>query len=184
MDVIDFHTHTFLSDGDLGPEELIQRATVKGYKAIGITDHCDETTLDCLIEKMLILKKRVNTFNIKVIPGIELTHILPSKIKKFVKRAREKGIPLVIVHGETPVEPVREGTNKEAIIAGADILAHPGHITLEEIKMTIDNNVYLEITARKGHSLFNGYLYKYFQKYNFPVICSSDAHSADDLLTE
>ncbi|MEW5693825.1 MAG: PHP domain-containing protein, partial [Candidatus Hydrogenedentota bacterium] len=76
------------------------------------------------------------------------------------------------------------GTNKEAIIAGADILAHPGHITLEEIKMTIDNNVYLEITARKGHSLFNGYLYKYFQKYNFPVICSSDAHSADDLLTE
>jgi predicted metal-dependent phosphoesterase TrpH len=35
----DFHTHTFLSDGVLSPIELIRRALVRGYKAIGVTDH-------------------------------------------------------------------------------------------------------------------------------------------------
>ncbi len=35
----DFHTHTTLSDGVLLPMELIRRAIVNGYSALGISDH-------------------------------------------------------------------------------------------------------------------------------------------------
>ncbi|EAX46575.1 phosphoesterase PHP domain protein [Thermosinus carboxydivorans Nor1] len=37
--VYDFHTHSFFSDGVLSPIELIRRAHVAGYAAIGVTDH-------------------------------------------------------------------------------------------------------------------------------------------------
>ncbi|MFH0911657.1 MAG: PHP domain-containing protein, partial [Planctomycetota bacterium] len=37
--MIDLHTHTILSDGELGPAELIRRAEVAGYRALAITDH-------------------------------------------------------------------------------------------------------------------------------------------------
>jgi predicted metal-dependent phosphoesterase TrpH len=34
--MIDLHTHSFLSDGELLPSELVRRAKVKGYRIIGI----------------------------------------------------------------------------------------------------------------------------------------------------
>jgi len=49
----------------------------------------------------------------------------------MVRKARRLGAELVVVHGETLVEPVPPGTNRRAIEAGADILAHPGLITPE-----------------------------------------------------
>ncbi len=51
--MIDLHTHTFLSDGDLGPAELVWRAEHAGYRAIGITDHADASNLDDLISKIV-----------------------------------------------------------------------------------------------------------------------------------
>ena len=44
-------------------------------------------------------------------------------------RARALGAQIVLVHGETIVEPVPPGTNHQAIEAGVDILAHPGLIS-------------------------------------------------------
>jgi len=41
-----------------------------------------------------------------------------------------------------------------------DILAHPGLISEEDASMAAKNNVYLEITTRKGHSLTNGHVAK------------------------
>ena len=61
-----------------------------------------------------------------------------------------------MVHGETPVEPVPAGTNHAAINAGVDLLAHPGIIAEEDVKLAAAKGVALEITARKGHSLGNG----------------------------
>ena len=43
--MIDLHTHTTFSDGELIPSELVRRAEVLGYKAIGITDHADYTNI-------------------------------------------------------------------------------------------------------------------------------------------
>ena len=64
----------------------------------------------------------------------------------------------MVVHGETLVEPVEEGTNHEAIMAGVDILAHPGLISEEDVRLAKERKVLLEISARKGHSLSNGHV--------------------------
>ena len=36
---VDFHTHTHLSDGNLSPQELLDRATKAGIRTMAITDH-------------------------------------------------------------------------------------------------------------------------------------------------
>ncbi|MEO0250245.1 MAG: PHP domain-containing protein, partial [candidate division WOR-3 bacterium] len=46
--MIDLHTHTFFSDGELVPSELAHRAFEKGYKVIGITDHADASNMEFL----------------------------------------------------------------------------------------------------------------------------------------
>ncbi|NIM04119.1 MAG: PHP domain-containing protein, partial [Armatimonadetes bacterium] len=47
--VYDFHTHTLLSDGELGAVELIRRAEVQGYTAIAITDHAAAGNLESAV---------------------------------------------------------------------------------------------------------------------------------------
>ena len=44
--MIDLHTHTLFSDGELIPAELTRRAAVAGYRAIAMTDHADRSNLD------------------------------------------------------------------------------------------------------------------------------------------
>ncbi|HVO39844.1 MAG TPA: PHP domain-containing protein, partial [Spirochaetia bacterium] len=51
--MIDLHTHTFLSDGELGPAELVRRAEQIGYRALGITDHADASNLDDIISALV-----------------------------------------------------------------------------------------------------------------------------------
>ena len=45
---------------------------------------------------------------------------------------RGLGARIIVVHGETIVEPVRPGTNRKALESDVDILAHPGLITEDE----------------------------------------------------
>jgi putative hydrolase len=90
----------------------------------------------------------------------------------------------VVVHGETLVEPVEEGTNHEAILGGADILAHPGLISEEDVKLAKERNVLLEITARKGHSLSNGHVAKLARAIGASLVYNTDSHSPSDLTTE
>ncbi|WP_429885909.1 PHP domain-containing protein, partial [Geoalkalibacter halelectricus] len=47
--MIDLHTHTLFSDGELIPAELIRRAAVAGYTALAITDHVDLSNLDFIL---------------------------------------------------------------------------------------------------------------------------------------
>jgi histidinol phosphatase-like PHP family hydrolase len=63
-----------------------------------------------------------------------------------------------------------------------DILAHPGLITEEEVKLAGDNNKFLEITSRKGHSITNGYVAKIAGKYNVNLVLNTDAHAPEDLI--
>ena len=92
--LIDLHTHTSYSDGELTPDELIELAVSKNIKILGITDH---NTLDGL--------KNINRNNpfitnndIRVIDGIELTakvdkgtmHILGYDIDKDNPLLNEK----------------------------------------------------------------------------------------------
>jgi putative hydrolase len=181
--MIDLHTHTLFSDGELLPSELVRRAENMGYEAIALTDHADSSNLDWIIPRMIRVCRDLNRHRrIRAIPGVELTHLPPEMIPTMVKDARSLGALIVVVHGETIVEPVPPGTNREAIGAGADILAHPGLITEEEVLLAKAKNVLLEISARKGHSLSNGHVARLAMKIGAPILLNTDTHTPDNLI--
>ncbi|NCO67971.1 MAG: PHP domain-containing protein [Nitrospirae bacterium CG_4_10_14_0_8_um_filter_41_23] len=183
--MIDLHTHSFFSDGELIPSELIRRAEAIGYKAIAITDHVDSSNIDLVIPRIVSALKKLKGFiSIEAIPGAEITHAPPQLILELVKEARYLGAKIVIVHGETIVEPVTPGTNRAAIEANADILAHPGIISEEDLLLAKEKGVTLEITSRKGHSLSNGYVAKEAMRFGVPLCINTDAHSPSDLITK
>lgn len=183
--MIDLHTHSLLSDGELLPYELVRRAVAIGYSAIAITDHVDTSNIDLVVPRIAKAIKKLKEFvSIEVVPGAEITHAPPKLIPELVKEARALGAKIVVVHGETIVEPVAEGTNRAAIEAGADILAHPGLITTEDILFAKDKGIALEITSRKGHSLANGYIAKEAIKFGVPITINTDSHSPSDLMTK
>jgi putative hydrolase len=181
--MIDLHSHSLLSDGVLLPSELVRRAGVKGYRYWAITDHADVSNLDHVVPRIVCLARELNTYwDIRVIPGIELTHIPPESIAGLVQRARDLGACLIVVHGETIAEPVPPGTNRAAIEAGVQVLAHPGLITPEEVQMAAQKGVLLEITSRKGHSLTNGHVARLAQAAGAGLILNSDTHTPEDIV--
>jgi putative hydrolase len=182
--MIDLHTHTFFSDGELVPSELIRRAEAIGYEAIAITDHVDASNIDLVVPRIVsVIKKLRPHIAIEAIPGAEITHVPPSLVADLVKEARSLGAKIVVVHGETLVEPVAPGTNRAAIEAKADILAHPGLISEENIIMAKENGVLLEITSRKGHSLSNGHVAKQAMRLGASLCINTDSHGPSDLIT-
>jgi len=182
--MIDLHTHSLLSDGELLPAELVRRAAVAGYQAVGITDHADSSNLDWIIPRIVQVCRDLNNYwPVQAIPGVELTHIPPELIAPLTVQARKLGAQVIVVHGETVVEPVPPGTNRMAIEAGVDILAHPGLITEEEVRWARQKGVCLEITSRKGHSLTNGHVARLAQKVGASLVLNTDSHAPDDLLS-
>jgi histidinol phosphatase-like PHP family hydrolase len=183
--MIDLHTHSLFSDGELIPSELIRRAEAIGYKAIAITDHVDSSNIDLVVPKIVSALRKLQGFiSIKVIAGAEITHVPPQIIHDLVKEARHLGAKLVVVHGQTIVEPVAPGTNRAAIEANVDILAHPGIISEEDLLLAKEKGVTLEITSRKGHSLSNGYVAKEAMRFGVPLCINTDTHSPSDLITK
>jgi len=182
--MIDLHTHSFFSDGELIPSELVRRAEAIGYKAIAITDHVDASNIDLVIPKIVQVIGKLREFlSVEALPGAEITHAPPQTIPDLVKEARRLGAKIVVVHGETLVEPVMPGTNRAAIEAGADILAHPGLISEEDLLFAKERGVSLEITARKGHSLSNGHVAKEAARLGVRLCINTDSHSPSDLIT-
>ena len=180
----DLHTHSIFSDGVLVPSELVRRAEALGTKAIGITDHADASNLDFIIPRIVTVSERLNRANhLKTVPGIELTLVPPSQIGSLAEDARFLGAKIVIVHGETIAEPVMPGTNRAALAAGVDILAHPGLISEEEVLIAAEKGIFLEITARKGHCLTNGPVAQLAKKHGAALVLNSDAHRPSDLIT-
>jgi len=182
--MIDLHTHSLFSDGVLVPSELVRRAVMKGYEVIAITDHGDSSNLDFTIPRVAAACKELNRrWKIIALPGIELTHIPPETFAELTQKARSLGAAIVVAHGETLVEPVHPGTNRAAIEAGVDILAHPGLITKEEVELAVRKGVHLEISTRKGHSLSNGYVAKMAVDAGAKLVLDTDTHEPGDLVT-
>ena len=182
--MIDLHTHTFFSDGELGPAELVRRAAVAGYRAIAITDHADQSNIEWLLSKLVGVVDEIGAANnMQVLAGLELTHVPPSMIAAAARLACDNGAELIVVHGESICEPVMEGTNRAAIEARVDILSHPGLITVEDVQMAAKNGVCLEITTRKGHALTNGHVARLAELYGAKLVIDNDAHAPGDLVS-
>jgi histidinol phosphatase-like PHP family hydrolase len=183
--LFDFHTHTFYSDGALSPMEQVRRASVNGYAVIGLTDHCGIGGVAQLLEALRRDRDIIERcWSIRVVVGVELTHVPAEAIAEAARYARLEGAEIVVVHGETPVEPVPEGTNHAAITSGlVDVLAHPGLLTASDAALAAANDVFLEVTSRRGHSLTNGHVVRVAQAAGARLIVNSDAHEPSDLLT-
>jgi len=183
--MIDLHTHTVLSDGALIPAELVRRAEINGYQAIAVTDHVDSGTIETVLTQIIKASEDLNTQGkIKVLPGVEITHMPPPLIPGLAERARKLGAKIVVVHGESPVEPVAPKTNWSALQSDIDILAHPGMISEEEIQMAKEKGIYLEVSARRGHCLGNGRLVHLARKHGAKLVINTDAHHPKELFTK
>ncbi len=179
----EFHTHTTLSDGDLLPSELARRAAAKGLSFLAITDHVGWENYELIVSSVLRLVER-GGYGIELLCGVEITHVPPEQIAELSRCIKALGNVLVVVHGESPVEPVAIGTNRAAVeCAGSvDILAHPGFITLEEARIAAKNGIMLEITSRGGHNMTNGHVLKTALEAGSKLLVNSDAHEPADLL--
>ena len=182
--MIDLHTHSTFSDGELIPSELVRRAVFHGYKALAITDHVDFTNIEHILACMKNIKSLEDDYDIRIFAGVELTHVPPAKIPRLVEKARNLGAEVIVVHGETTVEPVPEGTNHKAVSLDIDILAHPGLITIEDAELARENGICLELTSRNGHNRTNGHVVRIASEAGANLIVNTDTHEPHDLISD
>ena len=181
----DLHTHSILSDGEMLPLELIRRMAVLGYTTVAITDHVDASNTISVIKALDLVRDSSKIFGVKLLCGVEITHVPPSQIADLAKSAKESGADIVIVHGETVVEPVAAGTNHAACSCKyVNVLAHPGLITGEDAILAARNGIALEITSRGGHNRTNGHVALVARETACQIVVDSDAHAPHDLLDE
>ncbi|MDR0980669.1 MAG: histidinol phosphate phosphatase domain-containing protein [Methanocalculaceae archaeon] len=181
----DFHCHTTMSDGELLPTELIRRMAVLGYTEMAISDHADFSNVRELIRAEEAVKRSAELYGIRLYSGIEITHVPPDQIDELAEYAKGLGAEVVIVHGETIVEPVAPGTNAAALSSAyVDVLAHPGMITDEDARLAARNDVFLEVTSREGHNRTNGHVLSAARRAGADVVVESDAHGPGDLMSE
>ncbi|MFW5780667.1 MAG: CehA/McbA family metallohydrolase [Bacillota bacterium] len=118
--LFELHCHTDHSDGEMSPQELVERAVKRGYYGIAITDHNTISAVDEVIKEG---KKR----GLKVIPGIEWTtffgHIValgkpsdidwrdirPDNIDAVIKKAYKQGLILTLAHPKRYGTPICTG---------------------------------------------------------------------------
>jgi histidinol phosphatase-like PHP family hydrolase len=139
--------------------------------------------MDCVGRIIDAVQDINDNWGITIVPGAEITHAPAEIIPKLAKKAKELGAQVIVVHGETLVEPVIEGTNWAAVnCPDVDILAHPGLITYEEVEIAKENDIALEISSRRGHSLGNGHVGKVALEVGANLVIDTDTHSPGDLI--
>lgn len=184
---IEFHSHSILSDGQLLPAALIREAEIRNHAALAITDHVDASNLKNVVTTLCQFAKEMKgKLSLIFIPGVEVSYIKPEYFKDYCRQARRLGAKLIVVHGESPVEPVYPGTNHAAVSEKGlvDILAHPGYITDEDAQLAALNGVFLELTARRGHKNGNEHVARMAKKYGAKLIVDTDCHNETDLITQ
>jgi len=181
----DLHTHSILSDGEMLPTELVRRMAVTGYTTVAITDHVDLSNAESVLSTLALVRESAGLYGVRLLCGVEITHVPPTQIASLAKSAKAAGADIVVVHGETPVEPVAEGTNHAACTCNqVNVLAHPGVISLKDAKAAAKNGIALEITSRGGHNRTNGHVVRVARQAGCQMVVDSDAHAPHDILDE
>ena len=184
--LFDFQTHTFLSDGVLSPMELLRRCHVSGYTAMAITDHASPANVQHVVEAVARdCREAERVWGLVALAGVEITHVPPAAIDRVARMAAEAGAEFIAVHGETIVEPVAAGTNRAALESEyVHALVHPGLLSPELSHVARENGKFVELSARRGHSLTNGHVANVCREAGAKLMVNSDAHEPGDLLTE
>jgi histidinol phosphatase-like PHP family hydrolase len=181
----DLHTHSTLSDGEMLPIELVRRASVLGYRTLAITDHVDPGNLSPVIAAQAPLRELAAAYGVTLLAGVEITHVPPSHLPLLARRAKDEGADIVVVHGETVVEPVAPGTNLAACTCpDVDLLAHPGLLSPDAAREAARREIGLEITSRAGHNRTNGHVALEARSAGCILVVNSEAHGPQDLMDQ
>ncbi len=180
---MDFHSHSFLTDGSTSPTEMWNEAEALDHRALALTDHLALEDPKPLLDRLHREAAAWDGTEFIPLVGVELTKLPARRIAETARACRRAGAEIVIVHGETIVEHVPAGTNHAAIDSGeVDVLAHPGLLTPEDAALARANGVVLEISARRGHALCNGRVVRLAVEAGAELVVDSDAHAVDQLV--
>ena len=180
---IDFHSHSYLTDGTTSATDMWYEAEILQHRALALTDHVGLEDPKPLLEQLRREASGWDGSAFVPIVGVELTKVPARRIADAARACRKAGAEIVIVHGETPVENVPPGTNHAAIDSGAvDVLAHPGLLDPRDAELAKEHDVVLEISARVGHSLTNGHVARVAIGAGAELVVDSDAHGPEQLV--
>ncbi|MCI4324020.1 MAG: histidinol phosphate phosphatase domain-containing protein [Thermoplasmata archaeon] len=179
----DFHSHTFLTDGNASATDMWRQAQLLHHRALAVTDHLMRDDPSPLVGRLLQEAKAWEGTRFTTLVGVEISMLPPRQIADVARAARRAGAQIVIVHGETLVEPVYPGTNHAAIESGeVDLLAHPGLLSEKDAELAAAHEVVLELTARRGHAFSNGHVALRALAARAPLVLDSDAHATSELV--
>jgi putative hydrolase len=180
---IDFHSHSYLSDGSTSATDMWHEAESLDHRALALTDHLSMEDPRPMLDRLHREATAWEGSAFVPLVGVEITKLPPAKIASVARLARRAGADIVIVHGESIVEKVPRGTNHAALESAAiDVLAHPGLLTAEDAWLAAENEVALEISARRGHSLTNGLVARRAIDAGAKLVVDSDAHDPTQLV--
>jgi putative hydrolase len=180
---VDFHSHSYLSDGDDSPTSMWREAERLEHRGLALTDHLALEDPKPLLDRLHREARAWDDSPFQPIVGVELTYIPPHRIAETAREARRAGAEIVIAHGESIVEKVAPGTNHAALESGLiDVLAHPGLLDPKDATLAKANSVVLEISARQGHSLSNGHVARLALEAGADLVVDTDAHRPDQLI--
>jgi putative hydrolase len=182
-DRIDFHSHSYLSDGITSATDMWNEAEALAHRALALTDHLSMEDPRPMLARLRQEARAWEGTRFVPLVGVELTKIPPARIGRVARLARRCGAEIVIVHGESIVENVPAGTNHAALdSAEVDVLAHPGLLTATDAALAKHHDVALEISARHGHSLTNGLVVRRALDAGAELVVDSDAHDPAQLV--
>jgi len=176
--MIDMHVH--VGNGFLAPAEAMNLARVAGYKAVALTLRGDATLFSELAPLRALCKQYSLYAGIDAFAAIELVHVPPQLMAEQIGLAREAGAHLVLAHGESPAGLATRGTNAAALLAGVDILAHPGSLSAEDAAVAAEQGVYLELTWAHGHAVSNAHVARCALLQGCGLVFGSNARTPHD----
>lgn len=180
---IDFHSHSYLSDGSTSATDMWNEAESLEHRALALTDHVGMEDPKPLLDRLRQEARAWEDSDFVPVVGVELTKVPPRRIAEAARTARSRGAEIVLVHGETTLEHVPAGTNHAAIDSGqVDVLAHPGNLDPRDAALAKANGVALEIAVRPGHALTNGHVVRVALDAGAELVVDSDAHDVNQLV--
>ncbi len=180
----DFHAHTYLTDGSESATSMWWHARLLHHRVLAITEHVALEDPTPLLERLRSEARAFESGPLRTLVGVEITLAPPPRIAEVARQARRAGAQIVIVHGETPAEPVPPGTNRAAVRSGlVDVLAHPGLLTDRDAETARANGTAIELSGRALHGRTNGHVARVALAAGAELVVDSDAHATEHLLT-